>query len=281
MGRTKEHLIELEEQAEERRLARLLGVTYEEFSKLKWRMNTNEGSDGYIYSYFIEFDDSSPQEILGQIKRLDGKFVYFEPWELDGEYDFINDQFDAITESRINHQTFEQQLDNLMKLSHLQTEGDELKTILNRQIFVSIISTLESFLSDTFLKLVFDNKDCFKNFVQTHPEFKSQKFELREIFQKQSELEAIVKRIILDTTYHNLPTVRNMYQDTFEIKFPSINKMHKYVLIRHDLVHRNGKTKEGSCLHISDKILDELIFDCKELIFQLCVKLKIFDDPNN
>ncbi len=276
MGRAKEYMMELEEQAYERHLAKLLGISYDDLTQLEWEVETDESKDGLIYSYRIEFMDDSPQDILSKIERLeDNCRVYLEPWELDAEYDYLNDQFDAITESRINKKIYNKDLDNLKELSQLQKEGDKLKVILNRQIFINIIGILETFLSDTFLKLVFAEKNYFQVFVETYPEFKNRKFELRDIFKQQKQLESIVKKTILDTVFHNLPSVNNMYKDTFGIKFPNIKKMYKHVMIRHDLVHRNGKTKEGIEVRIEDSQIDELISDTKQFIETICKELGI------
>lgn len=276
MGRVKEYMMELEEQAYERHLAKLLGISYDDLIQLEWKIETDESKDGLIYSYRIEFTEDSTQEILSKIERLeDNCRVYLEPWELDAEYDYVNDQFDAITESRINQKIYNKDLDNLKELSQLQQKGDKLKVVLNRQIFINIIGILETFLSDTFLKLIFAEKHYFQAFVETHPEFKARKFELRDIFKQQKQLESIVKKTILDTIFHNLSSVKNMYEDTFEIEFPNIQKMYKYVMIRHDLVHRNGKTKEGVDVRIEDIQIDELISDTKQFIEIICKELGI------
>lgn len=271
----KELLMELEEQAEERHVAKLLGISYEDLIQLEWVIETDASTDGLVYSYRIEFKEGSSEEVLSKIKRLqDSCRVYLEPWEWNAEYDYINDQFDAITQSRINLATFSNELNDLKELSQLQTKGDKLKRILNRQIFISIIGSMETFLSETFLKLVFDQERYFQSFVQTHPEFKSRKFELREIFTQQNLLKETVKKTILDTIFHNLPTVKNMYEDTFEIQFPSIKDMFKHVLKRHDLVHRNGKTKNGSNVEIEDTEIDNLIIDAKNFISSIYKELE-------
>ncbi len=276
MSRTKDWLMDLEEQAFDRHLAKLLDISYEELIKLEWEIETDESDEGLVYSHRIEFSESSPKEILSKIERLkDNCRVYLESWELDARYDYINDQFDAITESRINQIAFNKELDNLKELSHLQSKGDRLKNILNRQIFISIIGSMETFLSETFLRMTFENKDYYQAFVLTHPEFKTRKFELREIFTQQKQLDSVVKKIILDTIFHNLPTIKNMYEDTFSINFPSIKDIYKFVLVRHDLVHRNGKTKDGKEVEINDEYIDKVISDTKVFIENICVELKI------
>lgn len=100
MGKMKEVLIELQDQAEERHLAKLLGISYNDLLQLEWRLESEKTIDGLIQRYRIDFSDSSPEGILDKIERLeDGYTVYLDPWELEAEYDYINDQFDAITES--------------------------------------------------------------------------------------------------------------------------------------------------------------------------------------
>lgn len=276
MGKVKDWLMDLEEHAFDRHLAKLLNISYDELVELDWEIETDESDDGLIYSYRIEFSKNSPIGILSKIERLkDNCRVHIEPWEIDARYDYINDQFDAITESRISQIAFNKELDKLKELSNLQSQGDRLKNILNRQIFIGIIGCMETFLSETFLRLIFEERDYYQAFVLKHPEFKTRKFELREIFTQQKQLDSVVKKIILDTIFHNLPTVRNMYVDTFSINFPAIKDMYKYVLDRHDLVHRNGKTKDGKEVGISDDYIDKVIFDTKDFIEKICIELKI------
>lgn len=274
MGKMKEYLMELEEQASDRHLAKLLGLTYDELTSLSWDVKTEESNEGLIYSYYIEFKDGSPKEILKKINRpFIGNSVYLEPWELDADYDYINDQFDAITETRISKSDFVSELDKLKKLSLIQVEDESLKDILYKQAFISIIGSLENFLYETFIRLVFNDDNFFQNFVETHPAFKIRKFELCEIFQKKVELNSIVKTVIGDTLYHNLPTVRKMYQETFDIKFPSIGPLIPYITTRHDLVHRSGKTKEGKNNIIDNDTIDKLMAEVKAFVDELCNQL--------
>jgi len=276
MGKVKEWLLEMEEQAEDRHLAKLLDISFEDLIQLNWEINTNESDDGLVYSYVVKFKEDSPKNILAKIDRIDNNYqVYLEPWELNATYDYVNDQFDAITESRIGVKEFEKSIDEIYKLSSILKEGDDLKKLLNRQVFISIIGTLETFLSETFLRLVFENNSYFQSFIESHPIFKSQKFELRDLFKKQNEIRGIAKKVILDTIFHNLSTVSQMYKNTFEIEFPDIEKLSKFVFIRHDLVHRNGKTKDGEELAIDDELIKALIDETKDFSEKVCKELNL------
>jgi hypothetical protein len=134
---------------------------------------------------------------------------------------------------------------------------------------------METFLSDAFVNLTFDNEDYFRNFIGTHPEFKKQKFELREIYKEYDKLEETAKRVMLDTIYHNLPTVSQMFADTFKIEFPPIKEVYELVLKRHDLVHRNGKTKEGNPVDTDEEAIKDLMEKVTKFIDEVATKLKI------
>jgi len=276
MGYWKEVAISMQESEDDRHLADKLGISFEELCQTDYEIETDESADGLIYGYRIVFNENSPKSILDKIERLekDGRTVRMDPWEFDQEYDY-EEQFDAITDNKDFLQKFKDELENLKQLSSLKTPDSKTKDILNRQIFISVIGTMETFLSDAFINLTFDNEDYFKNFIETHPEFKKQKFELREIYKEYEKLEETAKRVMLDTIYHNLPTVSLMFAGTFKIEFPTIKEVYELVLKRHDLVHRNGKTKEGNPVDMDEKAINDLIEKVTKFIDEVATKLKI------
>ncbi len=276
MGRIKEYYFEeIHEQAMTWKLANILGITYDDIMELEWEIETDSSKDDLVYNYRVVFSDGSPKEILSKIPRLeDGHTVYLHPWELDEEYDY-DEQFDAITDNKEYVHKYKNEKENLEALSAIEIPEPHLKNILNRQIFIGVIGVMEAFLSEAFINLTFDNENYFKNFVKTHPEFKQRKFELREIFEESDKLNETAKKVMLGIIYHNLPNVRNMYRDTFEIKFPQIETVYEYVLKRHDLVHRNGHTKSGDVVETDEKTIIELIDSVNDLVDEIINELGI------
>ena len=57
-----------------------------------------------------------------------------------------------------------------------------------------------------------------------------------------------------------------MYRATFDIQFPAIKTMIAYVRDRHDLVHRNGKRKDGSILVIDKPLLLALVSEATSFV---------------
>ena len=66
--------------------------------------------------------------------------------------------------------------------------------------------------------------------------------------------------------YHNLPKISGIYKNTLDIQFPSIKEVMKLINIRHDLIHRNGKNKDGDVIEISKEKLIDTISTIKKFI---------------
>lgn len=275
MGQFKQLMMEHEEGHNQSKLAEILGITMDELALLEYTIETDESKDGLIYSYRVEFDtDHSNHKILKKVKNLEDKCrVYLMPYELDDDY-YYEEEFDAIIKQEDHHAKFNNEIRNLKSLLTITLDKD-LENILNRQIFISVISTMETFLFEVFITTTLDNKDYLKNFISSHPSFKQSKFELRDIFQEYERIEETAKKIMLDTIYHNLPSVSNMYKETFGISFPSINEVYKYVMLRHDLVHRNGMDKDGKPVPISDKDILEMMEKVSTFIFDIAKSMDL------
>jgi len=276
MGRAKEMIIERQQEEFEKKLAGILGISYDELSEIGYEIENNESKDGLLYNYIIEFPDDSNSEILDKINGLeDRKRVWLQPWELEDEEQYYDDQYDAILHNQQFFNSFETEIQNLKRLNDLEIDDPTLQQILRRQVYIGVIGTLETFLSETFINLTANDEDYFKNFVKSHPDFRQRKFELREIFDQNKKLKDTAKKVMLDTIYHDLPKVREMYRATFKIDFPEIKDVFKYVHTRHDLVHRNGKTKENEKVLLSKKIVNEVIQKTKDFAEELATKLDL------
>lgn len=274
MGYWSDVHIAMGEREDEAHLAPKLGITFTELCQLDYTIETDESDEGLLYNYRIVFNHSNPQSILQKIKGLDKDLtVYLEPWEFDDSYDY-DVEFEAITENNDYSKNFYDEIENLESLLTLEVPNLKLQDILYRQIFISIIGTLETYLASAFINRTFDSEENLKRFIGSHPEFKNQKFEIREIFDKYDEIENIAQKVMLDTIYHNLPIIRNMYRDTFKINFPDFSEIYKSVLTRHDLVHRNGFTKEGHKVEIKKDDINQLMNNVKSFVRKLVTELE-------
>ncbi len=169
---------------------------------------------------------------------------------------------------------FKNEIENLKKLNSLAVEDDELMKTLKRRIYSGAITCLEVYLSDTLIHVVLTNDNIFKRFVRTFYGIRNRKFQLSEIYDKINHIQDIAKKELLDVIYHDLAKVKGMYEDTLEIEFPDIGNLSKAILIRHDMVHRNGKTKDGAEVEINEDIINDIITKVETFVNELDKKIE-------
>jgi len=139
---------------------------------------------------------------------------------------------------------------------------DESTPVLQRMIFSSVITAMETYLSDTLKKNVLNRDAIKKRFVKNSDHLKnSGKIFLNDIFDELSKIDEKIIGEIDKISFHNVGTVINLYRNVLLCSFPKdkVAQLTKSVEIRHDIVHRNGKTTEGSIIHIAKEDVENLI----------------------
>lgn len=268
--------IDLREQGKSPNIAHSIGLTYEELLALDYNFITEKTKDQKIKSYKLIISEDTPIHIRNKIINLedDLKTVYIEPYEIKfGSY--YQYEYESISENDRHFEKFNSEINNLVLLSKIETETPKLKNILLRQVFIGIIGSLETFLSEVFIVLTLSNRKYLENFVKTFPEFQKTKFALSEIFIQHDKISETAKKAMIDIIYHNLVIVKNMYNSTFEINFPEIGEVNKFIIKRHDLVHRNGKTKDGEKLGINNVEIESMVIIIKTFVNEISSELKL------
>lgn len=146
-------------------------------------------------------------------------------------------------------------------------DDNSLENTLKRQLYVGIITSMETYLSDAFINTTLDSKKFTRKFVGTFDEF-GKSIKLRQLFEHRDkiEIETICRQLMLDVIYHNLKKVKEMYKETLEIELGDIGALWKAVLIRHDLVHRSGKTKDENERIIDTSKINDLILEVETFV---------------
>lgn len=146
---------------------------------------------------------------------------------------------------------------------------------LTNMLYANVITALETYLSDAFISKVRGRKELLRSFVETFHDFRKEKFELSEVFNRYEEIEEKSTRAMRDVIYHDLPKVSGMYRDTLKVEFSDFGNLYKAVLVRHDLVHRNGKTKSGETREISVDDVNKLCDEAELFVKDIQAKLEI------
>ena len=139
-----------------------------------------------------------------------------------------------------------------------------------RLLYANVITALETYLSDAFMGTVNTNPDLMRQFIEITPEFKKKKILLSEAFEAKDKAEEEANVYLDKLVWHNIKQVKQMYKDTLGIDFPEdISAIFQAIKTRHDIVHRNGRTKEGDEIIITENDISELITsieDCVRII---------------
>ena len=167
---------------------------------------------------------------------------------------------------KVSNEFFANFNENLKNIRSLNSFSDltkeNVKVHLINMLFANVITCLETYLSDAFINTVKSSKTYLRKFVETFHNFRSEKFELRELFDYYDNIDEKATKAMLDVIYHDLPKVKGMYSDTLNINLPELTDIYKAVLKRHDFVHRNGKTKDGKVHKIDSTEIEDL---CSEV----------------
>lgn len=197
-------------------------------------------------------------------------------WQADEiEEDYADkDQLDAILANTEFYRTFLNEIKSLRTLNKLNVPDEKARKTLKRHLYVGTIACLETYLSDAFINTVLSNEIYLNSFFSSFKDFKDQKLAMNELLDFASKAKDIAKKAMLEVIYHNLPKVGRMYEATLNIVFPGFSEIYKGVLIRHDLVHRNGKSKEGKEVIVEDKMVDELVSKVEDFVSEIDQQLK-------
>jgi hypothetical protein len=260
-------------------LADELGLHPVELDRLNFNIHYtyNEQDDHSGYEFQLVGDN--PMEIIEKLPDLENNVILFSA-SLFGENDedWYNYQYDTFGTPEANLEVFLSELKSLSRLNDVKLESNPLTSILKRQIYIGIVGSMETYLSDTFIDLVYSDHKYLRKFVETYPEFSKRKFEMKDVFETYSTLGDTARNVMLDVIYHDLVKVREMYVKTFDIEFPILREPIKCVKIRHDLVHRNGKTKGQRFITINKDSITEALDIVKKFVNELAVKICQLND---
>lgn len=137
-------------------------------------------------------------------------------------------------------------------IDEIEPLSKDTKEFLYRQLFAGTITSMEAFLSSTLIKEVLSSDKNKRRFVEGYLPYQEEKIPYSDIYKKMDTVDEVIQDTLRDLMYHNLGKIKPIYKDVLDIDLGDIKKIMKAVQIRHDIVHRSGKDKDGN-LHIIHK----------------------------
>lgn len=212
-----------------------------------------------------EFSDIVPETLIEKLtSELEQECPEWAPTPRAEDYDdHLVDDIASISEFYHN---FSGAILDIEKLLGIGIPG-EVQDHFHRLLYVSVITAMETYLSDAFISNVMTDDAMFQRLVETAPLFKEQKFSLAEIYKEQSTLQSKVRSYLAKVVWHNLGRVEKMYKATCLIEFPKdLVALYEAVSVRHDIVHRNGRNGDGEEIYVGPDDVRQLIQDVEWLV---------------
>ena len=212
-----------------------------------------------------EFGGTVADDLIEELAaELTGENPEWAPVPSPSDYDdFL---FESVSANENALETFEWATGEVEQLLNLQI-GFPLDGPLNRLLYANVIAALETYLSDAFINTVLREERHLRRFVETNLEFGKKTFSLSEVFKQAEKIPDEAKRYLTDMVWHNLAKVQAIYRATLNISFGSeFSAVGRAIQIRHDIVHRNGRTKEGAVIALQRSDVEKLIADVTALV---------------
>lgn len=172
------------------------------------------------------------------------------------------DEYKTLTTFK-SKQFYKIQIERLKKILELKSEEYIIEQSLNRLVFTGVITSLETYLNEIFILIVFHSESTLEKFVNEYEPYQKERFSLHEIFAKYNSLEMRVREDLENFIYHNIPKLIRIFNIfNFElVKFDKIEEISKYIQKRHNLIHRSGLNENDDFIELKKIEVETLIND--------------------
>lgn len=123
-------------------------------------------------------------------------------------------------------------------------------SIIQRMIFAETVSSMEAYLGDTLQGAVLTEPKAMQRLAIKDKELSTEKVPLSTILANPEVVSDRIRSYLKGLLYHNLPKIEAIFKIALEVDiFPDEAlkiRLLELVQIRHDVVHRNGKDKNGA-----------------------------------
>jgi len=137
--------------------------------------------------------------------------------------------------------------------------------IVVKMSYAYAVTLLESFLGDTLKTLITENKNFLHNAIKNVEEISKAKYSIAQLSETDLNICSLALKHTTEILFHNTPKVKKVYEQVLGVKLElDISKVSKITSLRHDIVHRNGYTKDGEPINLSAQDFYQAIDEIKE-----------------
>jgi hypothetical protein len=194
---------------------------------------------------------------------------------LGGWYDGFEHLEDIIKPNTRFFDVLSESLGEVESLINDNSQSEANKNLLAKLLYANVITALETYLSDTFVYTVVSFPPLIRRIVESDPEFTKRKIDLSDLFRRYDGIREEVSEYLEGLIYHNLSKVKKLYKSVLCVDFPKdLTRIFKAIDIRHDIVHRNGRTKSGEEQNLTADMVIELISRIRTFVENIDFQVK-------
>lgn len=140
---------------------------------------------------------------------------------------------------------------NELKIMLENPSNDMANQTFFKMIYAHAVTILEVYLEDITKALIITNEAYLSNTIKNVRPFCDTKFKLSDISLENDGVRKFVLGKLSDNLFHDIPKVLQMLRGIVEKKLEvSLSDICSVTSNRHDIVHRNGKNKDGEPIAI-------------------------------
>lgn len=125
------------------------------------------------------------------------------------------------------------------------------KTYL-KMVYAHAVTLLEVYLEDITKSLILTNNEYLSNTIKNVKPFCDTAFKLADISLEDDGIKKFVINKISDGLFHDIPKVTKVISGVIGKKLDvSISDVCRVTNVRHDIVHRNGKSRDGEEIEVT------------------------------
>lgn len=239
--------LEADTWSDNRGMGEQIGYTWiEEGVCPQCNLDFNFQIDAYEYPIgILDFDDCVKSE---------GVVVDYDV-ELQEEIvdDYWDESWNDIESTTFDE--FEQSIQNIRDM--LNSDLAATNQIFLKMLDAYAVTAMEAYLSGSLIKKVKENPGYMLNAAQKILDLNDVKLSLVDALKDPCISEKTILAKLYEFMYHNLPKIKNVYEQIFGVKIDyKLAELMKIVSRRHDIVHRGGKSKEGEKIVVSSAMIE-------------------------
>lgn len=208
---------------------------------------SDEGSPAFIPcdardELMDEFCDCVPEEVIDAVsERLESECPEWSGIPSDDDYE--SDDFDVIDDPYGNFET------SLLTCRIIadETFSDITQTRIYRLLYCNLLTILEVYLCDAFKKRLDSEKNDIETLTKAYSVIKP----------RESSMESLMRKLT-DRHWQEFDKNRQVYKQVFNIDLPDHGELEDARVARHDIMHRDSKTKNGEIIAITKQQVQEL-----------------------